>query len=334
MKLKDVGEFGFINLIAPFGRIREQGVVKGIGDDCAVIDVGADEYLLVTTDLLVEGIHFRMEWSSAAVLGAKALEVNFSDIAACGGAPREVFVSLAVPDRIELDTLTGLYEGMSDRARRCHVNLLGGDTTGSRSDLIINISVMGTVAKDRVLYRHTARAGDSIVVTGRLGASPAGLDILLGSTDLPESLRSPLVRAHTAPLAHLEEGTFLAGSGACTAAIDVSDGLSSDLGHLCEDSGLGAVIEEDRLPIADYVLEAAERLGKDPLEWVIHGGEVYVLLAGVRPDRIDEVKAEAERRGMALTEIGRFTEGSRMILRRTDGSEVDLAPEGWDHFRP
>ncbi len=134
MKLKEIGEFGFIDRIAPLGSFRSEGVVKGIGDDCAVISIGGPEHLLVTTDLLVERVHFFMHWASPEVIGAKALTANLSDIAACGGIPRDAFVSLAIPETMDLEWLDGLYRGMADIARTFDVNLLGGDTTRSKSD--------------------------------------------------------------------------------------------------------------------------------------------------------------------------------------------------------
>ena len=143
--------------------------MKGIGDDCAVISIGGPEHLLVTTDLLVEKVHFFMHWATPEVIGAKALTANLSDIAACGGIPRDAFVSLAIPETLDVEWLDGLYRGMADLARTFHVNLLGGDTTGSRSDFAINIAVTGLVPVDQVLFRHTAHANDIIVLPAAQG---------------------------------------------------------------------------------------------------------------------------------------------------------------------
>ncbi len=199
MKLKDIGEFGFIDRIAAMGAIRSKGVVKGIGDDCAVIEVDGPEYLLVTTDLLVERVHFLIDWTTPEIIGAKALAINLSDIAACGGRPIDAFISLAIPERIDVEWLDGFYRGMAHLAREHDVNLLGGDTTGSRSDLIINIAVTGLVNRDEVLYRHTARAGDVVALTGPIGASGAGCEILLNSLQLPQRIVEALVRSHLQP---------------------------------------------------------------------------------------------------------------------------------------
>jgi thiamine-monophosphate kinase len=333
MKLGEIGEFGFIERIVPYGNIRAEGVVKAIGDDCAVISVGGPDYLLVTTDLLVERVHFLMEWAPAEVIGAKALAVNLSDIAACGGSPLDAFISLAVPDRVDVAWLDGLYRGMGDMARAFEVNLLGGDTTGSRGDLTINVAVTGRVPRDEILFRHTANPGDIIVITGPLGDSGAGLEILLDSPELPSELRQPLVRAHLEPRPHVREGRSLASSDWCTAAIDVSDGLSSDLGHLCIDSGLGAVVHEDKIPVGEALMRAARALGRDPLDWILNGGEDYVLLAGLKPEMVKSLEDRASDEGWSFSVIGEFSEGKEMRVVRRDGSIELFAPGGWDHFK-
>ncbi len=307
--------------------------MKGIGDDCAVISIGGPDHLLVTTDLLVERVHFLLDWAPSEVIGAKALTVNLSDIAACGGVPREAFISLAIPETTELEWLDGLYRGMTDVARAFDVNLLGGDTTGSMIDFTINITVTGLVPVDEVLFRHTARVDDVIVLTGSTGESGAGLDILLNSPEMSPEISRLLVASHLEPRAHVREGRLLARSRACTAAIDVSDGLSSDLGHICADSGVGAVVYEAQLPISPVLSHAGQITGKDPLDWVLNGGEDYVLLAGVKPGLIGDLQKRFEAEGLKLFPIGRFTTGPAMELVRIDGTRQDLRPRGWDHFK-
>ncbi len=333
MNLRDIGEFGFIDRVAPLGAIRPEGVVKGIGDDCAVMDLGGPDYLLMTTDLLVEKVHFLFQWGSPEVIGAKALAINLSDIAGCGGKPLDAFISLAIPDRIEVEWLDRFYRGMSDIAREYSVNLLGGDTTGSKNDLLINIALTGSVPREEVLFRHTAQAGDIIVLTGHPGDSAAGLEILIGSTDLPVDCAPDLVRAHLEPRPHVKEGRLLAESGACTAAIDVSDGVSSDLGHLCRESGLAAVLYENKLPMTQELMTIATRMAIDPLDFTLHGGEAYVLLAAIRPSRVADLEDLFEQRGCELHPIGEFAPGTGIQLARTDGSTETLAPRGWDHFK-
>jgi len=333
MKLDEIGEFGFIDRIAPLGNIRSEGVVKGIGDDCAVIALDGPDYLLVTTDLIVERVHFLKDWGTPEQIGAKALAANLSDIAACGGIPRDAFISIAVPRDVDVEWLDALYQGMSDLARTHRVNLLGGDTTASRHDLVINIALTGLVRPEEVLLRHTAHAGDVIVLTGPTGESGAGCEILLGNLHTAEQIASSLIRAHLEPRPHLREGRLLATSGSCTAAIDVSDGLSSDLGHLCLDSHLGAILYEDRIPISERLIAAAATMGKDPLDWVLNGGEDYVLLAAVKADSLEKLSERFRHAGATLLPIGEFTSSSNMILKRADGSAQDLNRGGWDHFR-
>jgi len=333
MRLRDVGEFGFIERIAPLGNVRSQGVVKGIGDDCAVISLGGPEYLLVTTDLLVERVHFLMDWAPPEIIGAKALAVNLSDIAACGGWPLDAFISLAVPDAIPLEWLERFYGGMRSLGLTYGVNLLGGDTTGSKGDLVINVAVTGRVPCDEVLLRHTACLGDIIVITGPLGESGAGLEMLLHPRDIASEIAEPLKRAHLNPRPHVEEGRILAESRGCSAAIDVSDGLSSDLWHLCNDSGLGAVLYEDRIPVGDALRRAAAIMGRDTLDWILHGGEDYVLLAALKPDAAEAVQERVKEQGRQLFAIGEFVEGRAMELVKNDGKRMAFTCSGWDHFR-
>lgn len=333
MKLKDIGEFGFIDRIAPLGNIRAKGVVKGIGDDCAVIALDRPDYLLVTTDLLVERVHFLKQWASPEIIGAKALTANLSDIAACGGTPLDAFISIAIPEETEVEWLDGLYRGMAEMARAYDVNLLGGDTTGSKSDLVINIALTGMVPAEQVLFRHTARVGDIIVLTGPTGLSAAGCDILLHSPELPEDTKQTLIRSHLEPRAHIQEGRLLATSGACTAAIDVSDGISSDLGHICRDSGVASVAYEDQLPVSQELTQAAAAMETDPLKWVLHGGEDYVLLAAVRAEKLEDLTARFKANGLEIYPIGEFVSNDTMILERSDGRREPLAWGGWDHFK-
>jgi len=333
MKLRDIGEFGFIDRVAPLGAIRSSGVVQGIGDDCAVISDRGPDYLLVTTDLLVERVHFLMDWAPPEVIGAKALATNFSDIAAMGGTPLDAFVSLAIPERVEVEWLDGLYTGLTKLARSYDVNLLGGDTTGSKTDMVINIAVTGSVPRDQVLFRHTARPGDVVVLTGTTGESGAGCDILLGSLRLPPEIAAPLVRSHLEPRPHIAEGRFLASSGACTAAIDVSDGLSSDLGHLCTRSGLGALIYEEKIPLPSSLATAGRLARKDPMYWVLNGGEDYVLLAAVKPEMLETLLARAEIAGLRFIPIGHFVPDSGIKFVSKSGQERLLRPGGWNHFK-
>ena len=333
MKLKDIGEFGFIKRIAPLGSIRPEGVVKGIGDDCAVVGLDGSNYLLITTDLLVERVHFMRDWGPPEVFGEKALAVNLSDIAACGGNPRDAFISLAIPQDVDVEWLDGFYAGMTRLARVYQVNLLGGDTTNSKTDLVINVAVTGLVAKEELLLRNTARAGDVIALTGPTGLSAAGCSTLVNSLDLPVQIAQPLIQSHLKPRPHIKEGRFLAASHACTAAIDVSDGLSSDLAHLCRDSDLGALLYEKDIPVGEALIQAAHIAGSDPMDWVLNGGEDYVLLVALKAEMSEIVRRKAIENGFDLIVIGKFVPGRKIQIVTSRGGTEDVEPKGWDHFR-
>ncbi len=283
--------------------------------------------------MLVEKVHFLLEWISAEELGAKSLAVNLSDIAACGGKPLDAFISIAVPDYIEIEWLDGFYRGMAEMARGFEVNLLGGDTTRSAGHLVINVAVTGIVPRTELLLRSTAKPGDALVLTGPLGASAAGVDLLLSKTTLDEEVAAPLIQAHFSPRPHVPEGRFLASSGAATAAIDVSDGLSSDLNHICEQSKVGARVFADKLPALPALFTAAQLMNKDPLDWILHGGEDYVLLAAVKREAANVLLQEADEEGLVLTVIGEVTGTGNAELVHPDGTVSALTPHGWDHFK-
>lgn len=334
MRLKDIGEFGFIERIRRGCLIRPERVVRGIGDDAAAFRTDGRLLSLVTTDLLVERVHFLREAISGRDLGYKSLAVNLSDIAAMGGRAREAFVSIAIPEDCELDYLDDIFRGMKALAARYTVNILGGDTTGSFTDLIINIAVYGDVPETEILRRDTARPGDAIFTTGCLGDSRAGLHLILDRTpaDTPEleSLRA----AHLRPEPHLSEGRLLASIGGVRAAIDVSDGLSSDLAHILEESKVGARIRAEQLPISDSLRHYCRRFAKSPVEYALSGGEDYVLLITAAAERSADVAAAfATAFGRPLHAIGEITDSMAMELVGPDATTTPIAPSGWDHFK-
>lgn len=334
MRLKDIGEFGFIKRIRRGCLIRPERVIRGIGDDAAAFRTDGRLISLVTTDLLVERVHFLREAISGRDLGHKSLAVNLSDIAAMGGMAREAFVSIAIPENCELDYLDDIFRGMKALAARYAVNILGGDTTGSFTDLIINIAVYGEVPETELLRRDAARPGDVVFTTGCLGDSRAGLHLILDRTpaDTPEleSLRA----AHLRPEPHLWEGRLLASIGGVRAAIDVSDGLSSDLAHILEESKVGARIQAEQLPISDGLRHYCRRFATSPLEYALSGGEDYVLLVTAAAERSADVAAAfAAAFGRPLHAIGEITDSMAMELVGPDATITPIAPSGWDHFK-
>lgn len=334
MTLKTLGEFGFIRRVSRGCLVREEGVVRGIGDDAAVFRPDTGNLTLVTTDLLIERVHFLRDAATGFELGHKAMAVNLSDIAAMGGTPREAFVSIAIPDDCPLRYLEDLYDGMRALAASFDVNILGGDTTGSKSDLVLNITVIGQVREDELLLRSGARPGDIVYSTGTLGDSRAGLYLILNRIPADSEPLEGLRRAHLLPQPHLEEGRFLAKLKVVTAAIDVSDGLAGDIGHLARESGVGVRLYADRLPVSDPLRAFCRRFGQDPVAYALAGGEDYTLLLTVRPDSA----ADLERRyretfDRPLYCMGEIIDNDAQEIVSPGGGATTIAPGGWDHFR-
>jgi thiamine-monophosphate kinase len=318
-RLSDVGEFGFLAGLAKL-RTPRRGVELGIGDDCAIVRLGGSRILL-TTDALIEGVHFRRRWDSAFGLGLRAFAVNASDLAAMGGAPRFALLSLGVPGVTRLAELEGLVRGFTAAARRSGCSLVGGNLSSSPR-WMISVALIGEV-DGAPLLRSGARVGDHLYVSGELGAAAFARDILLGRRRGAKHGRRTL--AFRRPQARLDLGRMLARTGAASAAIDVSDGLLQDLGHLCGASGVGAVIETPSLPVAPPL----RRLGEvERLALALGGGEDYELLFSVSPARAGRLRV----RRQPITRIGRIVEGSGVRLVDGEGRRVRVAGAGFDHF--
>lgn len=333
MSLRELGEFGFINQIRKGCLIRPERVVKAIGDDAAAFEATADRISLMTTDMLVERVHFLRAAINGYDLGYKSLAVNLSDIAAMGGIAREAFVSIAIPEDCKLAYLEEIYRGIKALAEQFEVNILGGDTTASKIDLVINVAVYGEVAPDHVLYRNGARPGDAIFCTGHLGDSRAGLHLILNAIPTSGSGFKRLLDIHLHPEPHLNEGRFLATAGSVTAAIDVSDGLCSDLGHILDQSQVGAKLYSGDIPISAELDDFCRRVGGDSLEYALAGGEDYVLLCTCAADQADKLAQEfQEAFQRPLFRIGEITAAGDRLIIRPDGKSRRIDPKGWDHF--
>ena len=334
MNLNDIGEFGFIEKVCRDCLVRPDRVVRAIGDDAAAFAVPSGRISLITTDMLVERIHFIRKDIAGFDLGHKALAVNLSDIAAMGGEAREAFVSIGIPRSCPLEYLEDVYRGMKHLAARFDVNILGGDTTRSEIDLIINVVVYGTATEDRLLRRDTAQAGDIIFTTGYLGDSKAGLHLILNDLPVDSKVKRVLYRAHVLPEPHLLEGAFLANRPGVRAAIDISDGLSSDLSHIAEQSGVGAVIDAEHIPVSESLHTFCNDNGFDPITYALAGGEDYVLLCTAAPDEARQIAGEFQKEfKRPLFAIGRTTADRRLVINFPDGTSKPLAPAGWDHFK-
>jgi len=334
MNLKEIGEFGFIKKISRGCLIRPDTIVKGIGDDAAAFITEPGYLTLITTDLLVERIHFLREAISGFDLGYKSLAVNLSDIAAMGGTAREAFVSIAIPEECQLDYLEQIYDGIKNLAAKFEVNVLGGDTTSSKIDLIINIVVQGIVSKEELLCRDAARPGDIIFSTGFLGDSRAGLHLILNKIALDTQALKSLLKAHRVPEPHLREGRFLAQQQGVHAAIDTSDGLSSDLGHIVEESRVGARLFADKIPVSQELMDFCTRFDFDPIEYALAGGEDYTLLCTITPESANQIANAFEKEfKRPLFQIGEITAEKQLMLVYPDAKTKPITPTGWDHFR-
>ncbi len=330
MRLGDIGEFGLIDRWTSWLTVG-QDVIKGVGDDAAVLRLG-DRTLLVTTDMLVEGVHFHTGYTGWRDLGHKALAVNVSDIAAMGGHPLWAVIALGLPPATEVENIDEFYAGLIESAGRWELSLVGGDTVRSPEAIVINLTVIGEAVPGRVLYRSGARPGDRIGVTGQLGASAAGLYLLQHpacklAPDIAETLR----KSHLRPEPRLAAGNLLAGSGCVTAATDLSDGLATDLGHICEASGVGCIVQVSALPVAPAVVALARVAGIDPLEWVLYGGEDYELLFTASPEADGELERLMAEAGLPCYWIGTITADGRRLLQ-SPGRLRPLQPGGYSHF--
>jgi thiamine-monophosphate kinase len=334
MNLRDIGEFGFIKRISRGCLIRPQNVIKAIGDDAAAFIPVPGQIILVTTDLLVERIHFLRDATSGFNLGYKALSVNLSDIAAMGGIAREAFISIAVPENCPIEYLEDLYNGIKTLAAEFDVNLLGGDTTRSKADLIINVSVVGYAFEKEILCRNTAQHGDIICTTGFLGDSRAGLHLIINDIKADSNELKALLDAHLLPKPYLGEGRFLARQGGVRAVIDVSDGLSSDIGHIAEESNVGIRLYSEKIPVSNNLEKFCTRFDFDPVEYALAGGEDYTLLCTISPDKADHVAADYLKRFRnPLYQIGEITDSGDMELILSNGRIRSFTPSGWDHFQ-
>lgn len=299
---------------------KDKSVITGIGDDCAVLRLPPGHELLVTTDFTIEKVHFRRDWHPPELVGRRCLTRGLSDIAAMGGEPLAAFLSLAVPSDVPQKWVDRFLRGLLDLAEEFKVSLAGGDTAQSPGGILLDIVVVGSVPKGKAVLRSGAKASEQIYVTGELGGSAAALAQLMES----KSVGAGYFRrrsGHAYPLARVAVGRWLRQHGVASAMIDLSDGLSTDLEHICQESHVGAEIEAEAIPRAP--------VGKKPvaLELALHGGDDYELLftsAAAVPSKIA---------GVRVTRIGRTTRSAGMRLIGADGKARPLKAGGWEHFK-
>ena len=335
--LSELGEFGLIERLTADLVPVQPSTLVGVGDDAAVLRPSADQDLLVSTDLLVEGVHFDLAYVPLQHLGYKAAVVNFSDIYAMGGTPTQLTVAMAVSSRYPVEALDEIYAGIRRACAQYSVDLVGGDTTSNPSGLSLALTVIGQVERGAAVGRGGAQATDLIVVSGDLGGAYIGLQVLerekatyLANPNLQPDLSDyqyPIER-QLKPEARKDIVELLAELGVKpTSMMDVSDGLSSELLHLTKASGLGCVVFEDKLPIDPVVLRACEEFGIHPVTAVLNGGEDYELVFTVSLEDYDKIKGNPN-----ITPIGHMTESSGAYLVNLAGEHVSLTAQGWKAF--
>ena len=338
-EISELGEFGLIDHLNQNVILRNPSTIKGIGDDAAVIEAG-DHVKVVTTDLLLEGVHFDLSYAPLTHVGFKAVAVNVSDIAAMNAIPTQITMSVAISNRFSLEALEEFYEGVYTACNDYGVDLVGGDTSTSQKGLIISVTAIGEVAPDKFVKRSTANKGDLICVSGDLGAAFLGLTIMerekrifLESPDVKPDFENEkyLIGRMLKPQARKDVIEFFAEAGIVpTAMIDVSDGLSSDLLHICKQSELGCVLYEEKIPIGEETRQAAFRLNElDPTMCALNGGEDYELLFTIQPDEFEKLTPYAD-----IHIIGYMTDAEQKAMLHTKGgNKVPITAQGWSHLK-
>ncbi|GGZ40578.1 thiamine-monophosphate kinase [Echinicola pacifica] len=332
-----IGEFGLIERLNEQIKIRQKGTLKGIGDDAAVLDAG-DMVKVVTTDLLLEGVHFDLSYAPLHHLGFKAVAVNISDVAAMNAIPTQITVSIALSNRFSVEAVEAIYAGINAAAEQYNVDVIGGDTTSSRSGLVISVTAIGEVEKGKEVYRSGAKENDIVCVTGDLGAALIGLQVLEREKEVymanpnmqPELDKYSYVTSRQLkPDARMDIIHELRDLEVVpTSMMDISDGLASELFHICKQSKVGVTIYEDKLPIDKQTFDTAVEFNMDPITCVLNGGEDYELLFTIDQKDFDKLEKHPD-----IHFIGHITkEDSGKFLVTKSETAVELKAQGWVHF--
>jgi thiamine-monophosphate kinase len=329
MKLKEIGEFGLIDLIRKKFPVKDKNLVLGIGDDAAVIKLTPERLLIFTTDTLRQGVHFDLSYYSYQQVGWKAMAANLSDVAAMGGIPTFGLISLGLPEKIKTEDVLKIYKGMTDLSKRFGCKLCGGDLFLS-SEIVITIALLGEVEPEFLVKRSGAKPGDLICVTNDLGQSQAGLELLKAKKNPKPSW----VKKHLKPSPRVKEARFLVQTLDLTSMIDISDGFGSDLYHIAEESRVGALIFEQNIPLCKTLLKMATVLGKSPLDLALSSGEEYELLFTIKKEEKKKLKLlKAKVPNLNITVVGEIKdrkEGLKIIDSK--GRVKNLKRAGYSHF--
>jgi thiamine-monophosphate kinase len=335
--LSDIGEFGLIaridDLLGKEG-IQTPGITMGIGDDAAAFMPRAGYELVVTCDCVVEGRHYLPGRITSFNLGRRAMALNISDIGAVGGKPLYALVSLGLKGDTPVANVEDMYRGFISELNPFEASVIGGNLTKSGNGIFIDITLIGEVEQGKIVRRSTARAGDVILVTGYPGQAAAGLQLLLNSRPTEDFNSHPLVRVYNTPSHKAREGQAIAQSGYATSMIDTSDGFIGDLGHICQESGVGAVLIQEKLPLSGDLRHAATELGLDPYDLILKDSDDYELIITCSSRHVDRIRSVVSSiSDIPVSEVGSITDAScgvKLVL--PDGTQHEIAAAGWDHF--
>jgi thiamine-monophosphate kinase len=331
--VRDLGERAIIEAVRSRSTSKTHSdIIQGIDDDCAVLRLSPSEDLLVTTDTMVEETHFTARTLPPEVLGWKVLATNMSDIAAMGGTPKTAFLSLALKRDVRTDFLDSFLKGFNDLAQREDIVLAGGDTVEAPYGHVITLTLLGECLPDGAVYRHGAQPGDDVWVTGCLGNAAGGLFLLTKDLSAEWDAGQTLTAAHQRPNPRVDLGKRLAQSGLIHAMIDLSDGISRDLTHVCRQSGQGATLDQSAIPISEDLRQLGKMTGQDPYHWALHGGEDYELLFTAPRQNRKAIESLGRLGGdPPLYRVGKIIRGSGISLL-TNGGIRELTPRGFAHF--
>lgn len=318
MKVRDIGEFNLIERIRSKVGSTSKDVFKGIGDDCAVLNYDKNNFMLFTTDMVIEDVHFSLEYFSPKQIGMKAIEQNVSDIAAMGGVPKYALVSLSVPRDMDVAFVDKLVDGIIEKSRKYKIEIVGGNVSGS-DKMIVDISLIGFVEKKFLAIRKNARKGDLIFLSGSVGESACGLELLT------RKKKGKCAKRHLEPKSRIELARELVKAG-INCMIDVSDGIISEIVHICKESKTGAIIYANKIPISKNVIDDAKKLNRNPLDFAIYGGEDFELIFTASKKKSIKIKR------FNVTEIGRVVDKKKKIKLIKDNKEIELG-QGFDHFK-
>lgn len=336
MRIDQLGEFGLIDRIQHALPVPGDDVLVGIGDDVAVLSADSACVWLATCDVQLEGAHFLRDAIAPRDLGRKALAINLSDIAATGGTPRFALVSLGLSNDLDVEFVDGLYVGLRAEAETFGVDIVGGNISRSPLGVWIDVFLLGDAPRGNILLRSGARVGDRILVTGTLGDAAAGVALLANAAPATTDAYAAIARARRdTPTPRVREGRLIGAAHVATAMIDVSDGLASDLGHICERSNVGARVFAEKLPVANENRALARAAHGDEWHFALYGGEDYELLFTAPVAQAETLAAQVTREtGTPVSVIGEIlsaNEGRQLIL--PEARVLPLESRGWDHFR-